>query len=147
MGWPGGAGLHDEEGDVKIYFGNLPERSTVRDLLLFIYSNQRHRVVSLLLNEDVEIISCEIVRTVDECGKIACYGVAHVFPRKRALKLITRLYGRQFRGRDILVREYFDRIQVRDRRGSGWELQNVGVGFEKRTRERRNVIRLDDWDG
>ena len=132
---------------MQIYFGNLPERSSVRDLLLFIYSNQRHRVVSLLLNEDVEIISCEIVRTVAESGKIACYGVAHVFPRKRALKLITRLDGRQFRGRDIVVREYFDRIQVRDRRGSGGELENARYGVDRRTRERRNVIRLDEWDG
>lgn len=119
----------------------------MRDLLLFIYSNQRQRVVSLWLNEDVEINSCEIVRTVAESGKVACFGVAHVFPRKRALKLIKRLNRRRFKGRDILVREYFDRIQVRDRRASGWELQNAENGLERRTRERRNVIRLDDWDG
>ncbi len=130
-----------------MYFGNMPERAAVRDLLLFIYSNQRHHALSLMLDEDVEIVSCEIVRTVAESGQIACFGVAHVFPRKRAVKLVKRLNGKPCRGKEIVVREYFDRIQVRDRRASGWELETFEDGFERRTRERRTTIRLDEWDG
>jgi len=130
---------------MKIYIGNLPGRITKNELWFFINSHQRHPVLALLLKEEAQINGLEIISTVSETGQVACYGVAHAFPRKNAYKLIARLDGKVLKGRTVEVREYFVRKQALDRRESGWELQSLDKRVDRRTKERRKAVRLDDW--
>lgn len=129
---------------MKIYIGNLPSRITPVDLAFFINSHQRHPLLALLFNDEVKIDHCQIVRTVAKNGQVACFGVAHAFPRKNAYKLIKRLNGKTLKGRMLEVREYYVRMQARDRRGTGWELRPFPGLVDRRLRDRRTTTRLDD---
>lgn len=71
------------------------------------------------------------------------HGLVTVEPDKIALRAIKKLKGKRFKGKFVVVRQYFERDWHNDRRGQGQQDTNNPNGSERRVTDRRRGKELE----
>lgn len=122
---------------MELYIGNLPENVTAFDLrkLFTPIAGSNSGKFSFLRARTEPFMNFKIVEQRSASGMVR-YGWADIEPDEIAERCIERLNKAPFQGNTLVVREYFHRRAMNERRALDWRSKPWN-GEERRVGQRR----------
>jgi hypothetical protein len=118
---------------VQIFIRLLPDDVSQSDLRHFV-SDALHRSW-FVRSSNGQIVAVEIRKlTNSETYSTEYHGIVDVEPAKAAMQAIQKLNRNNLKGKDVEVRKFFQRSDLRDRRR---HLSDEAISEERRKRDRR----------
>lgn len=126
---------------MDVIFNNLPEKLTANEIRRLVSDAILPKGIIeaakgfMSFSSGIKRLEFKVITEI-KMGQEYRYGIATIEPDRSALRIISRLQKRVFRGHPISVREYNNRSYSNDRRSVSWRAVQWEP-TERREQERR----------